>query len=76
MIQLLTCLAPQGLPYTPGRDGAGVVEKVGAKVTKVKEGDRVWLSGSVRGKEELKRDVWCYLSELKEKGRLTFFFFL
>ncbi|GIU82205.1 MAG: NADPH:quinone reductase [Acidobacteria bacterium] len=37
------------LPYTPGKDGAGVVEKVGEKVTKVKVGDRVFLSGSLTG---------------------------
>lgn len=29
------------LPYTPGKDGAGVVEKTGARVTKFKAGDRV-----------------------------------
>ena len=28
------------LPYTPGSDGAGVIEAVGAGVTKVKPGDR------------------------------------
>jgi NADPH2:quinone reductase len=37
------------LPYTPGNDGAGVVESVGANVTQVKAGDRVYLSGSVTG---------------------------
>jgi len=29
------------LPYTPGKDGAGTVEKTGANVTKFKPGDRV-----------------------------------
>src|SRR6267378_2617152 len=33
------------LPYTPGFDGAGEVEAVGAGVTDVKPGDRVYVSG-------------------------------
>lgn len=38
------------LPYTPGLDGAGVVRKVGTNAdTRVKAGDRVWLSGSIGG---------------------------
>lgn len=37
------------LPYTPGKDGAGVVEKVGDGVTKFKPGDRVYTSGSISG---------------------------
>jgi NADPH2:quinone reductase len=37
------------LPYTPGSDGAGVVEAVGEGVTKVKPGDRVYLARSVSG---------------------------
>ncbi len=37
------------LPYTPGSDGAGVVEAVGAGVTSVKAGDRVYIGGSVTG---------------------------
>ena len=37
------------LPYTPGNDGAGVVETVGAGVTRVKPGDRVYTSGSLTG---------------------------
>jgi NADPH2:quinone reductase len=31
------------LPYTPGGEGAGVVEAVGEGVTKVKQGDRVYI---------------------------------
>jgi len=34
------------LPYTPGGDGAGVVEAVGAGVTAVKPGERVYLIGT------------------------------
>jgi NADPH2:quinone reductase len=37
------------LPYTPGNDAAGVVVAVGAGVTSVKAGDRVYTSGALTG---------------------------
>lgn len=37
------------LPYTPGKDAAGVVEKAGPDVTKFQADDRVFTAGSVTG---------------------------
>ena len=37
------------LPYTPGSDGAGVVEAVGEGVKKVKRNDRVYIARTLTG---------------------------
>jgi NADPH2:quinone reductase len=47
-----TGLYPQPLPFTPGVEGAGVIEAVGADVTNVKKGDRVAYAGPVGGYAE------------------------
>jgi len=38
------------LPYTPGADAAGVVDQVGDGITRLKAGDRVYVSGTTLGK--------------------------
>ena len=37
------------LPYTPGKDAAGIVEKTGANISEFKTGDRVLTTGSITG---------------------------
>ena len=37
------------LPYTPGRDCAGIIEMVGNGVNEFKKGDRVYTSGTIAG---------------------------
>ncbi len=37
------------LPYTPGSDGAGVVDSIGSDVKRAKPGDRVYLARSLSG---------------------------
>jgi NADPH2:quinone reductase len=41
--------ANPALPYTPGSDAAGVVEKVGGDLRQFKPGDRVYVGGSITG---------------------------
>ena len=47
-----TGLYPQPLPFTPGTEGAGVVNAVGPDVTNVKKGDRVAYAGPIGGYAE------------------------
>ena len=47
-----TGLYPQPLPFTPGTEGAGVVEMVGSDVDHVKPGDRVAYAGPIGGYAE------------------------
>jgi NADPH:quinone reductase len=47
-----TGLYPQQLPFTPGVEGAGVVESVGDEVSHVKPGDRVAYAGPIGGYAE------------------------
>jgi len=37
------------LPYTPGNDGAGVIEQIGSSMNEFKRGDRVYTAGSISG---------------------------
>jgi NADPH2:quinone reductase len=47
-----TGLYPQPLPFTPGVEGAGIVEAVGADVSGIQVGDRVAYSGPIGGYAE------------------------
>ena len=47
-----TGLYKQQMPFTPGVEGAGVVEAVGGDVTNVKKGDRVAYAGPLGGYAE------------------------
>ena len=47
-----TGLYPQPLPFTPGTEGAGVVEAIGSDVAHVKPGDRVAYAGPIGGYAE------------------------
>ncbi len=55
------------LPYTPGQDGAGEVVSVGAGVTEVKAGDRVYICGvgnTVAGAGTYAEKALCIPSQL------------
>jgi NADPH2:quinone reductase len=47
-----TGLYPQEMPFTPGVEGAGIVEAVGPGVTNVQAGDRVAYAGPIGGYAE------------------------
>ena len=47
-------LYPQPLPFTPGVEGAGVIEAVGPGVTGLKAGDRVAYAGPTGGYAEVR----------------------
>ena len=49
-----TGLYPQPLPFTPGVEGAGVVESVGPDVDNVKPGERVAYAGPIGGYAEVR----------------------
>ena len=49
-----TGLYPQPLPFTPGVEGAGVVEAIGPGVTDLKPGDRVAYGGPIGGYAEVR----------------------
>src|SRR3954468_21581863 len=49
-----TGLYPQPLPFTPGVEGAGVVDAVGPNVTDLRPGDRVAYGGPIGGYAELR----------------------
>jgi NADPH2:quinone reductase len=38
------------LPYTPGADGAGIIEAIGAGVNGLAKGDRVYIGGTAAGR--------------------------
>lgn len=58
-----TYASKPNLPYTPGADGAGIVQSVGALVTRFKAGDSVYLIGSQTGtyaEQALAQEIQVY----------------
>src|ERR1041384_5910417 len=56
------------LPYTPGADGAGLIESTGGEVRGWKKGDRVYVAGSVSGSyAELALCEMAHVHRLPEK---------
>jgi len=53
------------LPYTPGADIAGIVEAVGAGVTGVNKGDRVYANGVVEGHGGYSEAAICDESQVR-----------
>src|SRR6476620_7024633 len=49
-----TGLYPQPIPFTPGVEGAGIVEAVGPDVTSVNAGDRVAYAGPIGSYSEFR----------------------
>ena len=49
-----TGLYPQPLPFTPGTEGAGVVEAIGPDVNSLRPGDRVAYAGPIGGYAEVR----------------------
>ncbi len=54
------------LPYTPGKDAAGIVEAVGGEVSRIEVGDRVYTADSLTGTY-----AEYTLCEQDQLGRLT-----
>jgi len=52
------------LPYTPGFDGAGVIETVGPGVTTWKPGDRVWITALGRSQGTYAERMLCDVSQV------------
>ncbi|QIK78592.1 quinone oxidoreductase [Sphingomonas piscis] len=57
---------PQPLPFTPGSEGAGVVDAVGDGVTEVQVGDRVAYAGPAGGYAEVRLIPAAQLVKLPE----------
>src|SRR6187551_1634698 len=52
------------LPYTPGFDGAGVIDAVGPGVTTWKQGDRVWIAALGRSQGTYAERMLCAVDQV------------